>query len=260
VVSDPETTRTDEERLAIAEAALGHAFTNRALLRRALTHPSFKEGSPRAAQDKKPRESALSGRTNDYERLEFLGDAVISLVVADELYARFPHVREGGLTKLKIGAVSGRSLSAAAEELGLADALFLGESERGTGGRGLTSALENSFEALVAALYLDAGFDAARAFVSRALGAHIGEHTTVPGHPKSDLQEYFQARGSTLSYRLVAEEGPPHDRSFTVTVSVGGEELGTGVGRSKKEAEMRAAAEAIERLGIPTNGAVAEHG
>jgi len=258
-VSDPDTTRTDEERLAVAEAAIGHTFRDRALLRKALTHPSFKEGSPRDGSAGKGRGSDDTGGVNAYERLEFLGDAVISVVVADELYTRFPNVREGGLTKLKIGAVSGRSLSAAAEELGLADALFMGESERGTGGRGLASALENSFEALVAALYLDAGFDAAREFVSRALGAHIGEHTAVPGHPKSDLQEYFQARGSAPSYRLVAEQGPPHNRSFTVVVSVDGEELGAGVGRSKKEAEMRAAAEALERLGIPANGAAAEH-
>ncbi len=184
----------------------------------------------------------------DYERLEFLGDAVISLVVAEELYGRFPHLKEGDLTKLKTGAVSGHALSEAAAELGLADALFLGESVRGAGGRGLSSALENGFEALVAALYIDAGFAVARAFVSRTLGAHISEHAAVPAHPKSELQELLQVSGITPTYRLVSEGGPPHDRTFTVLVEVEGKELGRGVGRSKKEAEMHAAAEAFEHL------------
>ena len=226
----------DESRLSIAERATGHTFRDRSLLRRALTHPSFKEEQHGEA---------------DYERLEFLGDAVISLVVAEELFKRFPAEREGNLTKLKIGAVSGHALSAAAEALGLADALFLGDSERGTGGRGLASALENSFESLVAALYLDAGFDAARGFVARSLGEHIGEHAVVSGHPKSDLQEYLQARALNPIYRLVVEEGPPHDRTFTSAVLVDDEEIGRGVGRSKKEAEMRAAEEALSRLAAP---------
>ena len=239
-MGDQRDTHEDETRLAIAEAATRHTFTDRSLLRRALTHPSFKE-------DQRSE--------TDYERLEFLGDAVISLVVAEELFARFPDEREGGLTKLKIGAVSGHALSAAAEEHGLADALFLGESERGTGGRGLTSALENAFEALVAALYLDGGFDTAREFVSRALGGHIGEHAAVLGHPKSELQEYLQARGRTPHYRVVAEEGPPHNRTFTTVVQVDGEEVGRGVGRSKKEAEMRAARQAVERLAQTHEGA-----
>lgn len=231
---------TDEARLAIAEKATGHSFQDRSLLRKALTHPSFKEDQRSEA---------------DYERLEFLGDAVITLVVAEELYRRFPQEREGDLTKLKIGAVSGVALSAAALELGLADALFLGESERGTHGRGLASALENVFEALVAALYLDAGFGVARDFVARALGAHIGEYTAIPGHPKSDLQELLQARGAIPEYRLVAQEGPPHHRTFTTVVLVDGDEVGRGEGRSKKEAEMRAAEQAFTRLGDAHNGA-----
>jgi ribonuclease-3 len=232
-MSRPSREQDDESRLAAVEAACDHAFADRDLLRRALTHPSY-----------------LDGTVSDpgYERLEFLGDAVISLVIAEELYARFPDLREGALTKLKIGAVSGTALASAAEELGLADALYFGESERHTGGRGLASALENVFEALTAAVYLDGGYAPAHSFVARTLGQHIGEHTAVPGHPKADLQELVQARGLAPTYRVSAEQGPPHNRTFTTEVEVDGVVLGEGQGRSKKEAEMRAAAAALERL------------
>jgi ribonuclease-3 len=232
-VSRPAHEDDDDARLAAVEAACGHAFVDRGLLRRALTHPSY-----------------LEGTVSDpgYERLEFLGDAVISLVIAEELYVRFPDLREGALTKLKIGAVSGSTLAAAAAELGLADALYFGESERHTGGRGLASALEDAFEALTAAVYLDGGFAPAHDFVARTLGQHIGQHTAVPGHPKADLQELLQAHGSTPTYRIIAEHGPPHERTFTTEVEVDGVVLGHGVGRSKKEAEMHAAAAALERL------------
>ena len=232
-MSDTGRRPTDDERLAIAEAACGHVFTDRDLLRQALTHPSFDEGK-----------SSDPG----YERLEFLGDAVISLVVSEELFGRFPNLREGDLTKLKIGAVSGASLASAAGELGLAEAIFVGEGERRAGGRGRASALEDAFEALVAALYLDAGFESARAFVSRTLGHHIGEHALVPANPKGDLQELTQTSGLTPVYRTVGEEGPPHDPTFRVSVEVGGTILGEGEGRSKREAEMRAAAVALKRL------------
>ena len=251
----------DEARLAIAEGATDHVFSDRSLLRLALTHPSVNDDILKGRSSARKRATSTGAGGADaaqqgeervaeahYERLEFLGDAFISLVVTEELYERFPDLREGDLTKLKTGAVSGPSLSEAASELGLADALFLGESVRGAGGRGLSSALENGFEALVAALYLDAGFEVARAFVSRTLGAHIGEHAAVPAHPKSELQELLQMRGNVPTYRLVSEEGPPHDRTFTVLVELDGRELGRGIGRSKKKAEMRAAAAAIEHL------------
>ncbi len=260
-MSDRESATADKRRLEIAEAATGHVFSDRSLLRRALTHPSVKDDllKPGASKKRVAKRSTARSRDaeqaiedtlaeSDYERLEFLGDSIISLVVSEELYARFPHLREGDLTKLKMGAVSGRSLTAAARALGLEEALFLGESVRGAKGRGLSSALENGFEALVAALYLDAGFEVARAFVSRTLGAHIGERATVLIHPKSELQEHLQMRGITPRYRLVSHGGPPHDRTFTALVEVEGEEYGRGVGRSKKEAEMRAAFQALQRL------------
>lgn len=225
---------TVDERLAIAETALNHRFRDRSLLRSALTHPSFNEDH--------------KGEVDDYERLEFLGDAVIALVVAEELFARFPHEREGGLTKLKVAAVHGATLAGAARDLGLQDAIFLGESVLASGGRGVTSALENVFEALVAALYLDAGFDTARSFIRRTLGAHIGEHARAPRHPRVELQELLQSRGMMPTFHLLAEEGPPHDRSFTVAVELDGEIMGRGSGRTKRQAEKSAAEEALRRL------------
>src|SRR5664279_1948543 len=146
--------------LAVAERATDHRFTNRELLRRALTHPS-------AVEDRDPDAY--------YERLEFLGDSVLGFVIAEEIYRRFPAMPEGGMTRIRVSVVSGTTLGRVAGELGLAEAIVFGESERGTGGRGLSSALENVYEALTAALYLDAGLDAARAWVLSTLGSRILE-------------------------------------------------------------------------------------
>jgi ribonuclease-3 len=223
-----------ENRLERAEALLGHHFADSALLQRALTHPSYAE------------EAGLDG---DYERLEFLGDAVLGLIVVGEIYRSYPHLPEGVMTKMKISAVAGSTLSEVAEELGIADLILLGSSERGTGRRGMTSALENAFEALVGALYLDAGLDAARRFVLGQLGDRI-----APGlaedleHPKSRLQELLQASGKVPVYTIATVEGPPHDRRFEAHVTVDGRLLGAGAGVSKKEAEMNAAAEALTRI------------
>ncbi|MBI5231636.1 MAG: ribonuclease III [Coriobacteriales bacterium] len=222
------------ERLEIAERATGHVFADRELLRQALTHPS-------AVDERDP--SAY------YERLEFLGDAILGFLIADDVYTRFPQMAEGGMTRIKISLVSGGTLAAVAGELGLADALILGDSERGTGGRGMASALENVYEALTAALYLDAGMDVAREWVLRTLGPLIAEDAAnQPDNPKSLLQELLQARGSIPRYRIAGEQGPPHDRTFFAEVTVEGELRGAGSGRSKKEAEMAAAATALAEL------------
>lgn len=223
-----------EARLSIAERVLGHTFGDRELLRVALTHPS-------AIESRDP------GRY--YERLEFLGDAVVGFIIAEEVYRRFPDMPEGGMTRIRVSVVAGTVLSEVAGALGLEAAILFGESVMGTGKRGLTSALENVYEALTAALYLDAGLDAARAWVLGTLGPRISEDVAVSlENPKSRLQELTQARGDTPVYRMMGHEGPPHDRTFSVVVEVGGETLGEGVGRSKKEAEAAAAAAAIERL------------
>jgi ribonuclease-3 len=225
---------SDEDRLERAEAVLGHSFRDRRLLRDALTHPSYADET---------------GAEASYERLEFLGDAVISVVVSELAFRAHPELSEGDLTRLKIAAVSGSTLSEVAGRLGLEDAIFLGSSELAAGGRGRASALENTFEALVAALYLDAGFDTARAFVARVLGHMIEDaDALLAAHPKSALQELVQASGRVPSYLIVSESGPPHERRFTAVVEVDGEVLGEGQGSSKRDAEMRAARAALDRL------------
>ncbi|MDF1542512.1 MAG: ribonuclease III [Anaerosomatales bacterium] len=223
----------DAATLVRAEKLVEHSFSDRSLLSRALTHPSM---TTEAASEL------------DYERLEFLGDAVLGLVVVDEIYRRFPELPEGVMTKLKASLVSGGSLANAADELGLASLIALGQSELGTGRRGLRSALENVFEALVGALYLDGGIDAARRFVVSTLGPRISLDSFDAlelDHPKSRLQEIVQAQGGEVAYEIVAEEGPAHAMSFTAEVSVDGRVQGRGVGTTKKEAEMGAAREAL---------------
>lgn len=232
------TIRNDESRMSLAETILGRTFKDRELLRLALTHPSAVENG------------AVEGF---YERLEFLGDSVLGFIISEEAFRRFPRMREGGMTRIKVSLVAGSVLSGVARQLGLADALIVGESERGTGGRGLTSALENTYEALAAAIYLDAGIDAAREWVLATLGPLITEDTAAtPENPKSLLQEIIQARGQSPVYETLSADGPPHDRTFSVAVEVEGKRLGTGIGRTKREAEALAAAMALAVLTKPS--------
>jgi ribonuclease-3 len=153
------------------------------------------------------------------------------------------------MTRVKIGLVSGQSLSAKASELGLADLIIFGSAEHGTGKRGLHSALENVFEALIAALALDAGFSVARDWVIATIGGDVSPELAQRSvNPKSRLQELMQERHVTPTYQLVSTEGPAHDRRFTARVMAGDQELAEGSGRSIKDAEVAAAALAIERL------------
>lgn len=219
-----------------AEKMLGYTFADKGLLETALTHPSA---------------AMHTATTFNYERLEFLGDSVLGFIVADEVFGRFEDLEEGGLTRVKVSLVSGKSLSRVAEAIGIGELIIFGESEAGTHGRGLHSALENVYEALVAALYLDGGLEAARAWVLDTLGPHIDRDAAAePESPKSTLQEHLQANGQAPAYRIVGESGPPHARTFRAAVSVDGEELACGEGRSKKAAEAAAAAAAIARLGF----------
>lgn len=224
---------SDGERIAVVEAAVGHVFEDRELVLRAVTHPSAVELT----------------QGDSFERLEFLGDSVLSLVVAEEVYRRFPSLSEGGMTRIRISLVAGSTLSAVARECGLEEALLFGESERRSGMRGRRSALEDVYEAVTAALYLDAGMEVAREWVLRTLGPYIDEGTaSTPANPKSVLQELVQARGGVVEYRVLGHEGPPHDRTFTSEVTVDGDLVGTGVGRSKRESEVAAAEEALRAL------------
>ena len=223
------------EKLDKAEKILGHEFSDRSLLLTALTHPSAAEGH---------------SISDSYGRLEFLGDSILGAIVSYEAYHAYPNLDEGGLTRIKVSLVSGASLSEVGKELGLADCIFFGSSERGTGRRGLHSALENVYESLVASLFLDGGINAAASFVKRTLIVRMSEDMAKePENPKSVLQERLQEDGITPTYRLVETQGPPHDRTFVTQVFVGVKSIAKGVGRTKKESESQAAKSALEILG-----------
>lgn len=218
-----------------AERIIGHHFKDQQLLLSAITHPSANEG----------RSVRYS-----YERLEFLGDSVLGAIVASIAFNKYHELDEGGLTRIKVALVSGTSLSEVAEGLGLADVIMFGSSEQGTGKRGLHSALENVYEAIVAALYLDEGIEEARRFVEETLIDRMSlDLAREPENPKSALQEKLQEDGITPTYKLVETQGPPHDRTFVAQVFAGDQGLAQGTGRTKKEAESQAAKSTLARLG-----------
>jgi len=214
---------------------LGYRFRDRRLLERALTHRSF---------------AYEAGLSENYERLEFLGDAVLGLVVAEALFADHPDLAEGDLSKLKSQAVSSPALSRYAAGIGLGEELRVGVGEERTGGREKPSLLADSMEAVLGAVFLDGGLAAARRVIAPLLERALGDRPE-PGHggAKTRLQEISQARGWELPvYRQVAAEGPDHRKRFTVECLVAGEQVGVGEGGSKKLAEQRAAAAALVAL------------
>ena len=222
------------DKLERAQEILGYTFVRQELLLAAITHPSATEG----------RSVKFS-----YERLEFLGDSILGAIVATVAFDRFHDLDEGGLTRIKVALVSGTSLSDVAAELGFADIIVFGSSETGTGKRGLHSALENVYEAIVAALYLDGGIETATAFVVRTLIPRMSlDMAREPENPKSALQEKLQEDGITPTYKLVETQGPPHDRTFVAQVFAGTQGLARGTGRTKKEAESQAAKSTLARL------------
>ena len=230
------------ETLGPLEDVAGHTFQDLGLLEHALTHRS------RAHED-------ASGGVIDNESLEFLGDAVLGFVIADMLFVRFPTHSEGYKSKVKAGIVSAASLARLAEEIDLGRFVLLGRGEEKTGGRQKHAILADSFEALIAAIYLDGGIDAARAFIVSRFGPLIsaaGDQAADASFTedwKSALQEWLQANGRGLpNYRLASAEGPDHRKRFDIEVMVGGEGIGRAVGRSKKEAEQQAAKEALAKL------------
>jgi ribonuclease III len=224
------------------QARIGYRFRDRGLLEHALTHRS------RAAED-------LSGGVVDNESLEFLGDAVLGFVVADALFHRYPEYTEGQKSKIKASVVSTQSLARHAERLGLGEHLILGRGEEKTGGRFKAALLADGYEALIAAIYLDGGIEAAGAFLRRELGDAIeaGQHPDFHGQDfKSALQERLQSLGRPVpEYRVVNEEGPDHRKVFHVDVLAAGQTLGSARGRAKKEAEQEAARLALARLAEP---------
>lgn len=224
-----------KQKLDQAEKILDYHFSDSSLLLAAITHPSATEGK---------------SVKFSYERLEFLGDSILGAIVASVAFHDYPDLDEGGLTRIKVALVSGSSLSDVAAELGFAEIIVFGSSETGTGRRGLHSALENVYEAVVAALYLDGGIEAAARFVRTTLIPRMSaEMAMEPENPKSALQEKLQEDGITPTYKLVETQGPPHDRTFVSQVFAGVQGLARGVGRTKKEAESQAAKSALASLG-----------
>jgi ribonuclease III len=224
-------------RYAELEARLGHTFRNAALCETAMTHTSWLNEAG------KPDRS-------DNERLEFLGDAVLDLVVSDVLMRRFPDRREGDLSRARAALVSESALAQVALAIDLGRYILLGKGEERTGGRARPSILANTLEALVGAIYVDAGFDVVAIVASRLFEGRVEE---VDRHARLDYKSRLQERAQSLwqtapVYEVIAEEGPDHDKRFEVSLTLAGRPYGRAIGRSKKEAEQGAAAAALEAI------------
>jgi ribonuclease-3 len=225
------------EALQALQSALRCSFTNTVLLQQALTHPS--------------RGHEIKQNIPDNQRLEFLGDAVLQLVLTRELYDGYPKLPEGDMTKLRAGVVNRGQLASVARQLNLGDHLILGRGEERNQGRSRESNLADAVEAIIGALYLDSGYDAARDWILPLLRPALVAlaASNVEANPKGRLQEWLQHRAKpTPVYILLSETGPDHEKNYEVAVEVDGERLGTGNGSSKKAAEISAAQSALERL------------
>jgi ribonuclease-3 len=221
-----------------AEAIVGHHFTDPSLLRQALTHRS-------AAHDAGRRRKGNSGSN---ERLEFVGDRVLGLLIAEWLAERYPHEQEGELGRRLAHLVSQPVLAAIGAERGLPAVLAVAPGESRAGLRRRATVLADAMEAALGALYFDGGIEAARRFVRQAWEGAMAVQTVPPKDPKTALQEWAQARGHELpSYRIVSREGPPHSPCFVVTVAAG-EVRGTGTAGTKRAAEQAAASDLLAKL------------
>lgn len=245
-------------KLNSLQSVIGHTFRDESLLRRALTHSSLVH--EQSEQPEPEQEAALPQRDGDNEQLEFLGDAVLGLIVAEILFRRFPRLDEGEWTRLRAGLVSREHMARVGSALSIGQYLALGKGEDRSGGRKKPALLANAVEAVVAAVYLDAGLSVAGDFVDQYVvspylnelrsaldsGVSLGDH-------KSALQEMLQAqRVGPPDYALKAETGPDHRKRFLVEVRVpldgGGSALARGIGTTKKKAEQEAARRACEKL------------
>ena len=225
----------ERDHMKTLEEKLGYSFQNRALLENALTHSSCANES--------------RGKLQSNERLEFLGDSILGMVVADHLYRNHPDLPEGVLTRTRAALVCEDSLVLVAEELGLGAYLRLGKGEEAGGGRNRPSIRADAVEAILAAVYLDGGIGSARKIIQKYILSREVAGLTKPRDYKTALQELVQREsGQVLAYRLIGEEGPDHNKRFFVEVTLNGNGVGQGSGRSKKEAEQMAAKAAIETL------------
>ena len=220
------------------QRTLGVPFEQQELLTQALTHSSYANENPGTAP-------------SSNERLEFLGDAILGLIVAENLFEDFPTMAEGEMTRLRSILVKQDTLARVAETINLGSYLYLGKGEESSGGREKPANLARALEALIAAVYLDHGYEVTDQFVLEILDvelANILYQGTIVDY-KSQLQELIQAKAQqTPVYNLIETEGPDHDKKFTVEVKLGNEVLATGTGRSKKKAETEAARIALEKL------------
>ncbi|HEY1794250.1 MAG TPA: ribonuclease III [Opitutaceae bacterium] len=223
------------------EARIGHRFRDRSLLERALTHASFPHENP--------------GGGGDNQRLEFLGDSVLQLVLTEALFSLYPGDDEGALTLRRAVLTGGRFLAAMARGAGIDACMILGANEEASGGRARDAAAEDAFEALVGAVNLDGGIEAARRMILHLYGDIPGRVASLEGHanPKGRLQEIVQPEhgNGAVRYEVTAAEGEDHRKSYLVTVLVNGRRLGDGRGSSKKAAEEEAARAALAALGRP---------
>jgi ribonuclease III len=220
-----------DERCTELERTLGYRFARPDLLQIALTHPS----------------AALAGEPH-YERLEFLGDAVLDLAIADLLMRRLPEAKEGTLSKERASIVNGRTLALKALEVGLSSKLWLGKGEEKNGGRDKTSILAASFEAVIGAIYTDGGLQAAQQVVEALFVTEIGGPSAERDY-KTELQEISYRRFRVQpTYELLAARGPDHAKRFTTRIKIAGRELGIGEGGSKKQSEQAAARAALNQI------------
>jgi ribonuclease-3 len=231
--------------IAELESVLGHQFRDPQWLLQALMHSS------------RIPERTVEEPAESNEKLEFLGDAVLELVVSEELVREFPDWSEGQLSKSRARLVNATAISLSAQRLGIGKYLRLGRGEEKTGGRTKPALLADAYEALIAAVYLDGGLEAARAFVKRSLvEGVIAVEAERLGHTdhKSALQEFLQSRGMAPgAYFVIAETGPDHQKTFRVEVRIAGQVSAVGCGRTKKEAEQSAAIAALIQLGAEEN-------
>ena len=218
------------------EAAIGYKFQNITLLQNALAHSSY--------ANERWHDSLKSN-----ERLEFLGDSILGMVVAEYLYRNFPDRPEGELTRMRADMVCENSLAAIAEQVGLGNHLLLGHGEEAGGGRNRASILADAVESVIAASFLDGGMTAARGFIDRFVLSRVPVQQLTNKDYKTALQELVQQKkNQTITYRLVGESGPDHDKTFLVEVSLNGQVAGQGCGTSKKRAEQDAARDALSKI------------
>ena len=221
--------------MKMLEERIGYRFTNQALLRQAVTHSSF-------TNEQRIR------RNRNYERLEFLGDAVLELVSSEFLFQRNEHMPEGELTKMRASMVCEPSLAFCARDLDLGKFILLGRGEEGTGGRARDSIVSDVMEAVIGAIYLDGGMEPAKIFINRFILSDL-EDKQLFYDSKSNLQELIQGKlKKEFHYELCSESGPEHNKVFCVAVYMEEKLLGTGEGRTKKAAEQQAAYQALLRL------------